>query len=322
MAAVYQDPIADRASWLEWRRGGVGASEVAAIVGLSHFSGATPMRVYLDKLGMLDDGGPTEPMRWGQILEPAIAAAFEVDTGLYVRHAQVLVVDGDHPWRRATLDGLVYDNPCGIDPQLALGVLESKTTGDDSWDDIPDAYAAQVCWQLGLTGHERAWVAVLHRGQRFRIHEVDAEPGAFAILCERVDAFWHDHVLARRPPDVAAVDLDAVRDAWRTRIVDELELEADDELAELARRWADAKAFARTAADAADALEAELRMRIGDAAALTVGGVSLVTCKAQRTPARLDEKALRSAHPELAAEFTRPTGTTRVLRAGKALKTT
>ena len=317
-------PLTDRADWLAWHREGIGGSDVAAICGLSRFSGATPMAVYLDKTGLVDDGEPSEAMRWGSLLEATIVQEFEHRTGLHVDGEQWRAVDPDRPWRRATIDGLVYPHPHVTDEtdptDSTLGLLEVKTTGDRQWDDgIPDAYQLQCQWAMGILGLERAWLAVLHRGQRLDIHQLDADPAVYATLGRIIDSWWSTHIEGGVAPDVYDVDLDTVRDAWRTRVDDNLRLDATAELVDLAERWQHSRTVAAAAQGHADELEARLRVQLGEAVAITADGIDVVTLKAQRTAARIDEKALRAAHPDLAAEFTRPAGTTRVLRATKHL---
>ena len=43
----------ERAEWLDWRRGGIGSSDIAAIIGLSPW--ATPYSVWAEKTGRLDN---------------------------------------------------------------------------------------------------------------------------------------------------------------------------------------------------------------------------------------------------------------------------
>ena len=45
--------MTDRAEWLAWRRSGIGASDVAGILGISPW--ASPFTVWADKLGLLPD---------------------------------------------------------------------------------------------------------------------------------------------------------------------------------------------------------------------------------------------------------------------------
>jgi putative phage-type endonuclease len=315
-------PIDDRDAWLDWRRGGIGGSDIAAVCGLSKFSGATPLGVYLDKTGLIDAQAESEAMRWGNLLEAPIVREFELRTGLYVACEQWRAVDDAHPWRRATIDGLVFRRLRQDAGENALGLLEVKTTGDRDWDELPDGYALQCQWAMGILGLKRAWLAVLFRGQRLDITALDFDPAVYAALGRIGDAFWADNVVAGVPPAPAARDLDAVRDAWRTRVDDGKRIEATPELLKLAELWLDAKDYANATAARADELEARLRLELGDAVALEADGIDLLTLKPQNTAARIDEKALRGRLPLTAARFTKPAGTTRVLRATKALKTT
>ncbi|MEM9611252.1 MAG: YqaJ viral recombinase family protein, partial [Actinomycetota bacterium] len=156
-----------RGDWLEWRRAGIGASDVAGILGISPF--ASPYSVWASKVHSVD-AEETEPMRWGHLLEDAIADEFAVRTGLHVSHAQEWAQHPDRSWARCTLDRKVFDDVGGTDP---LGELEIKTTSARAWetfgDELPEYYLAQVMWQLFVTGLERAWVATLVGGQRLHI---------------------------------------------------------------------------------------------------------------------------------------------------------
>src|SRR5689334_10559418 len=96
------DPNIDRPEWLAWRREGIGASDAATVADLNPFN--TRPALYLDKIGLLDDGELTEPQFWGLRHERTIAEVFEERTGLIVRDAQLCVFDREYPHRRCTLD--------------------------------------------------------------------------------------------------------------------------------------------------------------------------------------------------------------------------
>ena len=74
-------PEFDRAAWLAARRAGIGASDAAAVCGMAAGWGATPLQVYLDKLGLLDPEPMKNAMRVGIALEPMLATLYE-DLGL------------------------------------------------------------------------------------------------------------------------------------------------------------------------------------------------------------------------------------------------
>lgn len=316
----YVDPTIDRPEWLAWRRGGVGASDVATILNMNPFS--SPAALYLDKVGLLDDGDMTEAQFWGLRHEPTIAQVFEERTGLFVRHAQQCVQDSEHPQRRCTLDGLVYESPSPQDRADSLGPLQIKTSRERPFELVPDHYAIQVQFEMGVTGFTQEWLAVLHGGNQLRLYEIEFDPSMFATLSRSVDRFWADNVLAKNPPPADGSDAttEALKNAYRDRWKDEtLELEGAE--IDLAREWLAADHALKEAQTWADRCKNQLCSILGENVVGADGdGEELLTWKSQRTGARIDTKALRAAHPEIVAEFTQPAGTTRVLRSTKALK--
>ena len=208
----------ERAEFLAWRRTGIGASDVAGILGIARWS--SPWSVWADKVGLAQDGEQTEAMELGLALEDGIARMFHRRTGLYVAGAQTRYAHPTEPWARATLDGKVYDHPVlpgnyrtvsldngyAVEPAVPLGGLESKATGDSSasWetDGIPAYYQAQGQFQMWVTGMEHTWFAVLHAsfGLAFRVYELHRDEADIALIAERCHRFWHDHVLTATRP--------------------------------------------------------------------------------------------------------------------------
>jgi len=312
-----------RDDWLDWRRQGIGASDVAAICGLSRFG--SPMSVFVDKCELGAPRTETKPMKWGQLHEPMLARAFEEETGLHVLHPQTLVVDETVSWRRCTLDGLVAESAdvSLADHEAFLGLCEIKCSSDFGWDDLPDEYKVQIQWQMGVAGFERCWVPVLHQGNNDRIYgPYDFEPRSFAALCSIVDRFYTEHIATQSPPPADGSDAttEALKAAFSEGLGEPVEL--DDALLDIARQWPAAKQRVKEAEAEVDRIENELRAALGDHA---IGGprvdgdiVPIVTWKPQTT-ARIDTKALRAAHPSIAEEFSTST-ISRVLRPTKALK--
>lgn len=218
----------DRRLWLEARRTGCGASDVAGICGASPWS--SPWSIWASKVGLvpldptLDDD---DPRTFGLDLEPVIAAKFERRTGLYVVGKQRMIHHPDEPWQFATVDGLVYDrafreldgNVTEWNTADALGVFESKYTGDPPWDDIPDHYRIAGDWQMYVTGLDRLWLACLHLPfgrPRLRIYEQERDDTRILDLVAAVETFWFDHVVTGRPPaaDAHRATTEAMRAAW------------------------------------------------------------------------------------------------------------
>ena len=84
---------ANRSEWLEARRGGIGGSDAATLLGVSKFS--SPYKLWAEKTGR-DIGDFDNPyMRRGRALEPVIADLFDKlrKIGIEAILAGVLVVE-------------------------------------------------------------------------------------------------------------------------------------------------------------------------------------------------------------------------------------
>lgn len=139
--------------WLEARKGGLGASDCPAILGLSSYSDA--LDVWKSKKGedKENHGWLMAYAMAGHLLESAIIdySYREIDvTPCYGRDLPILA-SRKHPHLRASLDG--YD-PVGE------FVIEVKT---DKWDDpykVPECHWAQAQQQMIVTGFDS--VSILH----------------------------------------------------------------------------------------------------------------------------------------------------------------
>lgn len=299
--------MSERDEWLAWRRAGVGASDVPALVGRSKWS--TPYSVWLDKVHGIG-AEETEPMRWGHLLEAVIAREAEQRLGLYVLGEQTWCTHREHAHHRATIDGFLGESPSsGIDDAVAL--LEIKVTEQREWDELPDAYYLQCQWQMHVTGVQRAIVAALHAGTRLAFYEVELDRDDLAVLVKAADAFWRDYVLPPVAPDVTADDLPAVR-AFHAAAMPGLQLVADDTLAGLVEQLRAATASRKAAERYEDELKARLIARIADAE-LVVDAAGTTLARYPRTKA-LDVARLSRLHGEEVAACTRAEVDTTALR--------
>lgn len=203
MSGALQLVHSNRPDWLEWRRGGIGGSDAAAVAGLSPFS--NPWMVWADKRGLLPlDRQEDRRQRAGRLLEPVVIEWFEEDTGIDVRDRQVAVVHADHEWMRATLDGRAYQDVEGH-RNPPFGVVEVKTSNglDGQWTEgVPEHVHIQAQHQMAVDDAAQAYVAVMLRGDSFLWFQVDRDDTAIGILMEIEERFWRKHVLAGVAPEV------------------------------------------------------------------------------------------------------------------------
>jgi len=148
-------------AWHEWRKSGIGASDVPAIMGCSPYE--KPWGLYARKTGNGKPVVQNDAMRKGVELEPKIRAYVSAKSG--VDFAPVCVGSSDHPWAIASLDGFTADGGgC---------VLECKHVGKDAFAAFqasrlpPENHLCQMWYQAEVTGAAMVFYACTHDGDAF-----------------------------------------------------------------------------------------------------------------------------------------------------------
>ncbi len=300
----------ERTDWLAWRRKGIGASDIAGILGISPW--ASPWSVWADKTGATDDDDdPTDAMTHGLWAEHAIIPWFEQETDLYVGHIQHQA-EGAEPWMRATIDGAAFEHVSdGGDITNAVCLVECKATGDSpaKWEQgIPPMYAAQATWQAIVTGVDLVRFAVLHVpfGRiTFRIYDFAPDAEDRELVEKAARTFWHVHVLTGTPPpaDAHQATTEAIRARYDLTDPDDI-LFADPATSGFCHLLRAAKDDLAHAKAKVTELENTIKARMADCAVLSDGDRVLATWKAQ-DDTRLDVDRLRTERPELWAEYAR-----------------
>lgn len=188
----------DKRRWLEWRRKGIGGSDVAAIAGLSKWKSAA--EVYLEKIGEIETPEAGEAAYWGTVLEDVVAREFAERTGLKVQRRNAMFQHPEYPFMLANIDRVIVDKEHG------WGVLECKTANEylkGEWDEdnIPDSYYLQVQHYLAVTNLNYAYIAVLIGGNKFRHKFIARDDEMIQNLIKIESEFWQ-LVESRTPPEV------------------------------------------------------------------------------------------------------------------------
>lgn len=269
----------DEAKWLSLRQQGVGASDVAAVVGVSPYAG--PIRVWLQKTA-----GLTVPenaaMKWGKRFEDDVLEEFaESHPELSVLPKPGLFADGAAEWRLVTPDA-------DAEGEEGADLVEIKTgmSHDDSWgqpdtDEVPIPYLCQVTWGCGIMLRPRWHLAVLLLDTReYLEYHGDFDAHLFERLCERVDRFWLHNVCQGIEPDADGLPdtTDLLNGRHRAKDKDvKVELPAE------ARLWAQSYAVNHHALDERETAKREaanlLRQHLAAASASVglVNGEQIVT---------------------------------------------
>lgn len=290
------------------RRSGIGGSDIGAILGVSPYK--TALDIYLSKTTEQPEK-QGDWLYWGHALETPIIARFENDHGVKVQHAPPLFRHSEYDWALANVDGLILDengHPTAILEIKTASAFKSGEWGEESTDEVPLTYIAQVQWYMWICGLQTAYIAVLIGGQIYRDYRIDRDQELIDLMIEKAKDFWENHVLKGIPPEPqngAQVQTLYPQDNGEAIEADTDALTAFNELKTLKAQADELKAQIAEKEDT-------IKLKIGNAAMLTLNGAPLATWKTQ-TSRRFDSIAFKAAQPELYKQFQKESET-RVLR--------
>lgn len=300
---VRVDVTSDTPEWEQERRNSVGASEVAAVMGMSAY-GVTPLDVYKHKQGVDRSFDPL--LAWiGHQSEPIIEAWLREFSGLDLDITPGFMARSvEHPFLHAS-----FDRWAGFPIQMKTA---HHYTGHH-WDEgIPTDIRVQVQAEMTVSGSSRALVVVWIGGREFR-HFWEPRDDRFISehLIPTVRDFWEQNVLGQVPPPVSTV---AEVNALPTEAVEaELSEEAHDVLERITVLNSDIDAQSQER----DALKVALAQYTGTADTLTYHGRKVATWRQQKGRVGFDKAGFAADHPHLMANYTTVGAPFRVLRRAK-----
>lgn len=289
------------------RKGYIGGSDVAAILGVSKWK--TAYQLWLEKTGQAEDEPINEQRERvfarGKRLEPVVLDMLADETGLEITARNQRYKDADMPFMACEIDAEAGDTNIEI---KTVHPFAAKDWGEEGTDEIPVWYTAQVMHGLAVTRRKECIVAALIGADDLRIHRVEYDDEAVELIRNKVRWFWTDCVLGGMAPEPA--NLDDVRRMFARDIGTEITATVDVRNAVLRLRGISEQIKALDAE--ADELKTQVQAHMGDAAVLTWDGRKLATWKTQQRKS-LDQKAFAEALPDIAEQFKR-VSETRVFR--------
>lgn len=186
--------------WYAARSGGLGGSEIAAVMGFSPW--CSRFTLWHRKAGLVGEEADNKGMSWGRRLEDVIAEKFDEDhpdfrlefTGTWRSVAR--------PWQLANPDRLIRF------PGDTTGVLEVKTAhAMDGWkwgkpgtDDIPVYYKSQCLWYMDVLGVSECYLIVLIGGSDDREYLIPYHAEDVQLLRDAGKEFLDSVTAGNRPP--------------------------------------------------------------------------------------------------------------------------
>lgn len=180
----------------ELRKHGIGASEVAAVLGLD--PKRTALDVFLEKTGQALPFPGNQYTKWGNRLEDDIIEEYRERHPSYEVLPSPTVI-GPEPWMLATPDRRVVVKPGDVNWDRGLeckcrGFYDSDAWGEEGSDEVPHAVAIQCHWGMAVTGLKMWDVAVLLGGNDYREYTLYRDEAIEAALIEKARRFWFDCV--------------------------------------------------------------------------------------------------------------------------------
>jgi len=289
-------PMPRTKEWYQARTTHFGASEAAALCGLSPWR--QPLDVYLQKTNP-QPSEDNEAMQTGRHMEPAILSLYSEREECEVETPLPMLFHPDVPYIAASLDGRRDDGrPVEAKFSMSYGVLDQL--GEDGTDAVPVDWLMQCQQQMDVVGADSADVAAFVMG-KLRVFHIQRHDG----LVEHIhQAAWdmQQRIAAKDPPPVNvehARALQTLHDAYPAVVDNAVTLDAD--LAADARRYIDLGPEIKELQTERDHAKARILAAMGESSLARIPGY--------------EKEFTRTTTPEKEISFTRKASVT--LRARK-----
>ncbi len=269
-----------RQDWLDWRRLGLGGSDVAAIRAGRGWS------VWLSKCRGIDPDLKGEDIETGRRLEEPIARWAAAELGAAAWWKGVPKAHPDDPFRRATPDYWIQ-----LDRATGLEIKVSPYP----WAEIPEGFRQQCAWYMSVFDVDEWIVAAFHRSApAWRTYRIERDRDYEEQLLDEMSVWWIKHVLDGIPPEIdgtpaCAKGLSLIRDLPEDRggRSGGLDIATTDEVA-LIREFVDTDRVVKRLETDRDLLRNRLKGAIGDRPGLRLTG-GRVKWGGKRLTYRMDE---------------------------------
>lgn len=203
-----------RPNWLTSRRNGIGASDVAALLGFSRWQ--TPWELWAEKTGALTVAEKdSEAILLGHELEPWLIAQAPGMIGQQVTrtpHMMYAYDDGIRSWQMASPDAFADDG----------GLVEAKTAGLAGWeepkgwegDSVPLGYEFQARWQMYVMDRPHVHIVALVAGMGRITRRVERDIPLEFDLLRQVSEWRQKHLIDGEEPAIDGRDITALNQVY------------------------------------------------------------------------------------------------------------
>ncbi len=286
--------------WVAQRKTYIGASDSAAVMGLSQYK--TPYRLWLEKTGRVEpeDISQKPAVIAGNLLEPVVGQWYTMQTGRRLARVNSVLRHPDYDFIATNLDYRVIGEKRNVECKTTSerAAYASGEWGEAGTNQIPSAYLVQCMHEMIVTGYRVCDLAVLIGGGDFRVYTINYDGELAAQIIAGCVDFWRHVTEDIEPPMTAESDararfprsFDVVREATPA----------------IVEAVGDIENFASTIAKC----EAEIEQRkiivmqhLGEADTLYFCGEKIATWKSTKPRSTFDSARFRAENPDLYAAY-------------------
>ena len=296
---INQDFTVDRTKY-------IGGSDIGAILGLSRFK--SPLDVWMEKTGKECKSRDSLPMRFGSFAESFVASEYARATSVELLHDESIVTHPHHAYMSAHIDRFVLGDGKSLPPTRILECKTANPFAQSEWgeagsDQVPMSYLCQCIWYMAITQIEKTDLAVLFGNSDFRIYEIARDLELEALVLQKAQLFWKEHVLKDIPPPTQS---EADCQMLFSKGDSAKGVQATKEIVELTDRLYQLNSEIEAFEQQVSSIKQTIMTQMGEAEILTYQGKTLATWKAPKPSFRLDTKKMELDHPTLCLEYKTP----------------
>lgn len=180
----------------EYRRTILGASEVAAVLGLDKWR--TPLDVYNSKMGLVVDAFVDNAhIRRGNKLESIASEYYEEETGEKLRRRHGAFIHPEFPFLVGHVDRIVV----GCDRLLEIKCPSDAAFRKMQREGLPESYIVQAQMYMALSGYSQITYCIFCANiWDAAIFTIDYDQAMADTAIKAACDFWNKNVLAKVPP--------------------------------------------------------------------------------------------------------------------------
>lgn len=183
----------------EIRRHGLGATDCAAVMGLSPYK--TPYELWMIKTGRMEENSilSEDRLRLRHAHEETISREYATQKNCKLKRVNKTLFHRRLPFMLCNLDRVIIGQRKIVECKTSSGFLR-QMWGINGTDEIPIQYILQVQHQLSVSEYDDADLAALIDIDDYRIFPMPRNEKVIKKVEDACEHFWVEHVIRDIPP--------------------------------------------------------------------------------------------------------------------------